>query len=69
MSTLLTMVYYKKDKTYRIRMTDSTGMEIEHVRTFKTQDGARQFMIRLEEDVLRVTGSKHQWQDVPMRKN
>lgn len=69
MSTILTMVYYKKDRTYRIRLQDGSGVEVEHVRTFKTQDGARRFMLRLEEDVLRVTGSKQAWQDVPLTKH
>jgi hypothetical protein len=68
MSTLLTMVYYKADKTYRIRVQDGTGVLVEHKRTFKTMDGAKQFMHRLEQNMLKVSGSKQLWQDVPVKK-
>jgi hypothetical protein len=63
------MVYYKADKTYRIRMQDGTGVQMEHQRTFKTLDGAKQFMHKLEQQVLKATGSKQPWQDVPLAKN
>jgi hypothetical protein len=50
-------------------MQDGTGLELVHKRIFKTVDGAKQFMRRLEQDISKLSGSKQAWQDVPVNKN